>query len=110
MSFKLRGKNELIGALKERAEMADVKNVVKMNTSEMHRKAQRLVPVDTGNLRRMTGIEFENEGMTGRVQAATNYASYVEYGTRFMDAQPFIRPAFHKQKPQFEADMRRLMK
>lgn len=28
------------------------------------------------------------------VAAAANYAEYVEYGTRFMGAQPFLTPAF----------------
>ena len=36
--------------------------------------------------------------------------TYVEFGTRFMDAQPFVRPAFKQQVPIFKSDMKKLVK
>ena len=35
---------------------------------------------------------------------------YLEYGTRFMDAQPFVRPAFDEQKEKFKDDMQKLVR
>jgi len=39
-----------------------------------------------------------------------NYSSYVEWGTRFQNAQPFIKPSYDKQKIQFKKDLDRLFK
>ncbi|MDT2640464.1 hypothetical protein P7D31_10090 [Enterococcus dongliensis] len=35
---------------------------------------------------------------------------YLEYGTRFMEAQPFMGPAYRAQKEIFKRDMDRLVK
>lgn len=36
------------------------------------------------------------ESATYRVTADTEYAVYVEFGTRYMEAQPYMRPAVNK--------------
>jgi HK97 gp10 family phage protein len=55
------------------------------------RHAKELCPVDTGFLRDSGYIE--NAGDDAVVTFDAHYASYVEFGTRKMDAQPFLRPA-----------------
>lgn len=45
-----------------------------------------------------------------RVAPGTDYAAYVELGTRKMSAQPFIKPAFDEQKKLFKDDLERLVK
>jgi HK97 gp10 family phage protein len=37
-----------------------------------------------------------------------HYGAYVEYGTRYMAAQPYFRPAVEEAKRQFIADMRQV--
>ena len=106
----LNGLGALQRALKEKATADDVKKVVKLNTTEMQRNAERLVPVDTGYLKRSIVMTLLNTDMTGSVKPYANYASYVEYGTRNMDAQPYMRPAFTQQKIKFISDLNRLMK
>lgn len=55
--------------------------------------AKRKCPVRTGKLRK--SIFYEVKGTFKFVVGAkTNYATYVEYGTTRMRAQPYIRPAF----------------
>jgi HK97 gp10 family phage protein len=58
--------------------------------------AKRLCPVDTGRLRSSITDEL-GVGPTGlpavRIGSNVSYASYVELGTRYMSAQPFLRPA-----------------
>lgn len=39
-----------------------------------------------------------------------DYAPYVEFGTRFMLAQPYLGPAFQKQLPIFKKDLSKLVK
>lgn len=90
--------------------MDDVKRVVKMNAAEMNSKASRNAPVDTGFLRRSIVFELSNGGLSGSSTAGAEYAPYLEYGTRFMEAQPFMGPAYRAQKEIFKRDMDRLVK
>ena len=56
-------------------------------------EAIRNCPVDTGYLR--STIFYSVAGpLDYTVGAKASYAGYVEWGTRFMAAQPYIRPAF----------------
>ena len=59
-------------------------------------QAIRLCPVDTGRLRSSIHIEGPQRGRTGiayDVVAATNYAIYVELGTRYMRPTHFLTDA-----------------
>lgn len=42
----------------------------------------------------------------GQVVAGANYTIYHEYGTRYMTAQPMLRPALEDARPLFEQDLR----
>lgn len=63
----------------------------------IERDAQRLAPVDTGELRRSIHAE-EPHGRTVRVVAGADHASYVELGTRHMSAQPYLKPALYRER------------
>ena len=108
--IEIRSKGNLAKRLNELANLRDVQNAVKLNTTEMHRKASRRVPVDTGHLKRSLTIDFRDGGLTGRVSTNVEYSIYVEYGTRYQSAQPFFRPSLHEQREQFAKDMSRLLK
>jgi HK97 gp10 family phage protein len=55
-------------------------------------QAVQLAPVDTGNLRGSISHRFAGS-LEGVVFTSVEYAPYIEYGTRKMRAQPFMRPA-----------------
>ena len=110
--MRLDGMDELQDALNRAADIdRPVREIVKRRTSEMNRKAQRLVPVGkTGDLRRSILSFYENNGLTGVTRAGMHYAPYVEYGTRYMAAQPFLRPAFYEVVWGFREDLERLVR
>lgn len=108
-NVSLKGVSELTMKLKSNANMKDVKQIVKQNTAELTQGAQRKAPVDTGNLRRSITMDLSDGGLTGKVKPTADYAPYLEYGTRFQSAQPFMRPSFNKQKAQFKSDMDKLV-
>lgn len=110
MSVLMKGVDRLEGKLKRRARLDDVVKAVKINGSEMVRRAKRLVPVDTGNLRRSIILVFRDGGFTAHMKAYADYASYVEYGTRYMIARSFIRASYYEQTYKFKRDMKRLMR
>ena len=57
--------------------------------------ARELCPVDTGRLRASIQMESGRDGLGPWVTIGTNveYAPYVEFGTRYMAPQPYLRPA-----------------
>lgn len=110
MPVRLKGVKELRIALKKKADMSQVRRIVKMNGAELQQKAQRKAPVDTGTLKRSIGLEIKDGGLTAECAATAEYAPYQEWGTRYMEAQPFMKPAFNEQKERFKHDMDRLVR
>lgn len=110
MSYEIKGEKALLKQLRKSAKMQDVKDAVKLNGSDMQNKAMRSVPVDTGNLKRSLTLEEGNNGLSARVYSNAEYSEYVEKGTRFMDAQPYMKPSFLQQKILFYKDLLRLVK
>ena len=106
---KIIGIEKIQKKLRQNVQMADVKKVVRHNGAEMQAKAQQNAPVDTGTLKRCIGIEITDGGMTAEVEPTADYAPYVELGTRFMEAQPYLGPAFNEQKEKFKKDMKKLV-
>lgn len=108
--MKISGIDALQKKLRKNATLDDVKHVVKSNILSMNKNMQNLAPVDTGNMKRSITSEFTDGGFTGTTEPHTDYAGYVEYGTRFQAAQPFVKPAFDAQKKVFKNDLERLLK
>lgn len=108
--MKISGADELIGALKSRTSLDDVRKTVKLNGSEMQKRTQGAAAVDTGFMRRSIALDNQDMGFTATVKPSAEYASYVEYGTRFQSPQPFVKPSFLTQSNKFINDMRKLMR
>ena len=112
--IKVKGLNKLQKKLKENVTLDDVKRVVRHNGAKlqdkMQDKADFKMGYQTGQTKQSIGLEIEDSGFTAAVGPTTDYAEYVEYGTRFMDAQPFCKPALDEQKQKFLSDMNKLMR
>ena len=109
-SLSFKGVDQLVKHLNKAASLKDVQNVVKSNGTDLTKKMQQLAPVDTGYLKRSIKMSLTDEGFSAEVGPYAVYAAYLEYGTRFQSAQPFIRPSFNIQKEIFKSDLERLMK
>jgi HK97 gp10 family phage protein len=59
-------------------------------------EARRLAPVGTGQLRDSIGYTYRQSDKTLQIHADAPHAFYVEFGTRFMRARPYLRPALLK--------------
>ena len=62
---------------------------------DIHQEMTRIVPVDTGRLRDSLYYKVIDQN-TLRVGAETEYAIYVECGTRKQHAQPYCIPSVEK--------------
>lgn len=110
--LEITGLDKLQKKLKQNATLDDVKKVVRENGAQLQKRMQSKADFTkgyaTGTTKRSIGLEISNGGFVAEVGPETEYAPYLEYGTRFMDAQPFVRPALEEQKAQFKSDMQRL--
>ena len=112
--LKVEGLDKLKKALKDNVTLDDVKSVVRKNGRELQEKMQDKAEFtkgyQTGTTKRSIGLEIIDSGFTAEAGAKTEYAYYLEHGTRFMEAQPFVRPALEEQEAQFKRDMQKLVK
>ncbi len=112
--IKVTGLKELEKVLKDNVRLDDVKRVVRHNGSQLQRKMQDKADFkkgyQTGETKRSIGLDIRDDGLTAAVGATTDYSPYLEYGTRFMEAQPFVKPAFDEQKEKFKRDMQKLVR
>lgn len=112
--IKLEGMEKLQKNLKKNVVMDDVKRVVRHNGSQMQQKIQKNADFKkgyaTGQTKRSIGLEIMDGGFTAEVEPTTEYSPYLEYGTRFMEAQPFIRPGHTQQSKKFKQDLKKLMR
>lgn len=112
--LKVDGLKELQKALKEKVTLDDVKTVVRHNGQQLQNKMQANADFkkgyQTGTTKRSIGLEIQDSGFAAEVGPTTEYSPYLEYGTRFMEAQPFVRPAYEEQKQKFKSDMKKLVR
>lgn len=99
-----------------------VKDTIRQNAEAVAQAARSAVPVDTGALRDDIRVRFTNKGLRARVgifrqtkkQRAkgtdTFYAAFVELGTQFRKATPFLFPAFRSRKTTGRADIAKAAK
>lgn len=84
-----------------------VNAIVRKAAFDVEAHAKSVVPVDTGKLK--NSITTEMTSQTSAIVAPhTEYAIYVEFGTRKQRAQPYMRPAAEKVRPAFIAACSRL--
>ena len=112
--IKIEGLDKLQRKLAKDITMEDVKRVVRKNGADLQQKivenANFTQGYQTGTTKRSVTLDITDGGFTAEAGPTTEYAPYVEYGTRFMDAQPFVRPALEEQLPEFKSDMKKLVR
>lgn len=88
------GADRVMRALRRAArEIGDLSGPTRAASRAVERTAVRLAPRRTGRLAR--SIRTSVAGGSGVISDRVRYASFVEYGTRNMRAQPFLRPALY---------------
>ena len=111
MSVTFSGDKELLNALEKMARTEVYKEVVKKNGAALQRTAQRKAvfkkDYSTGATKRSIKLDLASNGLRAVVKANTDYSGYLEVGTRKMEAQPFMQPAFNEIQPKFIDDLRR---
>lgn len=111
-------------ALKKQALNAEVKvekarEVVKQHAGTLQRVMQRnatfkghyrggkFIP-PTGETKRSISLKFEDGNLKAVVGPQTHYAAYLELGTRFMSAQPFVEKSLKVVEPSFIKNLEKI--
>lgn len=127
LQFELKGLEKLQSKLQRVAKMEEVEHIVEKHGEAMQKKAvnnaskfrghyegrgkNKHFVKPTGATKRSISVNSGKiDRFKYRVAPGTDYAAYVELGTRKMSAQPFIKPAFDEQKKLFKNDLERLVK
>lgn len=118
---RIDGFDKLEAKLKRNMDLGAVRTVVRKNGADLQTKAQKNAPVGTpqstgipgyvgGKLKQSIGLDITDGGLTAEVEPTADYAAYVEYGTRFMEAQPYLKPAYDEQKKKFVKGLNELVR
>ena len=119
VDVKIEGLSALISNLDARKYSGkQIRNVVMKNGANLQEDAQKRMTrtvayvkgYSKGTTRRSTTLTISDNGMKATVAPATSYFPYIEYGTRYMEAEPTLNPAFQKIKQQFYKDVMNLVK
>lgn len=98
-----------VGSISSEVE-EEVKKHIKETALRTELNAKQLTPVDTGTLRRSINTKLENGGLTALVGTNMEYSMAVEYGTSKQPAQPYMTPAYVKNKQKFMDGMERILR
>jgi HK97 gp10 family phage protein len=94
----------------------EIKDVMQRMMDDTVDLAKQLCPVDKGHLRDSIqgslsdgGLAYKVESSRAYLMAKTKryYAPYVELGTVYQPAQPFLRPAWLAMRPHLKTDIRK---
>lgn len=113
---RIEGLKELEGKLNYIQKMQALKNIVKANGAEMQTREKAYMTAGVaykkgyskGTNRDNTSLAITESGMAAEVTTNTDHIGYIEYGTRYMEAEPAVKPAFDIQSKRFLGDLREL--
>lgn len=116
MDVKIEGLDKLQKKLVKMQKMSEVKKTVAEFATGAVSDLQRQTYVSfikgysTGWTREHADKSIEDSGFTAVIGVRdTNYAKYVEFGTRYMEAEPFMQPMIDRQSREFKRRLERLV-
>jgi len=91
-----------------------IEKEIKISAINIQREAKKICPWRSNRLRSSIAIQLLGSG--GRINAAeigsyhVEYAPYVEFGTRYMKAEPYLRPAYDAEIPKYKANVAKILR
>jgi HK97 gp10 family phage protein len=86
---------------------AAVREAVATTALLIESDAKRFAPVDTGRLRSSIHAAIASNGLSATVVTNVVYAGVQEFGSTRQKPQPFLGPAFEKNRGAFIANLKR---
>ena len=98
-SIEIKGLDKLIRNFNKAPDLIsrEISEAIRKSSIYIQRISKSESPYRTGNLRR--SITINTQPLVGRIYPTAPYAIFVEFGTRFMRANPFMGRARDKTQP-----------
>lgn len=119
--ISIKGADALKKALQKRMKLEGAKRVLKTNSDQLHnalvkntragvvfQKGYSMEQINQDIASRMP--EYSDGGLTSKQGTVKDYAPYLINGTRFMEAEDFMKAPFEAQNAKFKSDMEKLFK
>ncbi|MHC5281156.1 HK97-gp10 family putative phage morphogenesis protein [Listeria kieliensis] len=87
----------------------EVSSEIQKSALRIEKGAKRRVAVDTGRLKAAIRAKKTSK-FQAEINARTNYAIYLEEGTRKMRAQPFLKPSVNEEKKVIMSNLNKIVK
>ena len=100
VSVKFKGLDAFISGVSGQSKVIqkEIDGAIWESAQRIERAAKLNAPVDTGYLRQNIAAK-KTGNLQARVDSFAVYSFYQEYGTRYMAAQPYFRPAINNEYP-----------
>lgn len=116
MKIEIKADEDLIKKLRKLKKIDFVKDKVKKHGGMLQETMKEMATPDViyikgysvGDTKKSISLNITDEGLTAEVGSGMEYTPYIEYGTRFAEAEPVVRPAFNKHAGKFIEDIRKL--
>ena len=114
--IKITGLDKLQKKLQKNANMTKVRAVVQKNGDQLNDRMKSeterafVKGYSLGDTAGSINTTITDGGLTTEVRPTTEHAPYLEFGTRFMEPEPFVKPSFDTQKEIFEKDIKKLVR
>ena len=110
ISLKVEGADAILKKFKKFGDEGTkvVADITEIYAKEIEADAKRNAPVDTGKLQQNIAAEKFNEN-TWYITAYERYATFVEFGTRFMASRPFLYLAFRGKSKTYVKDLNKAL-
>jgi len=110
MKFEFENIDELINRLEMTGNNVEQgkQQALTASANLLQEETKKIAPVSTGNLRgniNVSDVEDDEISVYVDQQGSAYYGHFLEYGTSKMRAQPFMYPAFHKNRSRIERRM-----
>lgn len=115
VEFNFSGFKELEKLMQKSAKVEqEVRQAVESNGKELKSRMGKFAYFEkgyqSGDTKRSMQAHMSTDGLSVTVGPTTEYAPYLEYGTRYMEAQPFVRPAFEVQVYKLVRELNNIIK
>lgn len=113
---ELVGMDKLIKKIERMGKEEELKTQIRIFADEARRDLQHQTFVSfvkgysKGTTRDKSSSKIEPSGKSVIVGTETDYAPFVEFGTRFMEPEPFVQPMAERQSRNFRRRLERLVK
>lgn len=113
IEFRVEVDRKLLKKLEQLADKSSVQRVVKEDGARLNRTMKQNAiftrGYSNGDTKRSIETKYTDGGLTAEVGPGTDYHAYLEFGTRFMAAQPFIKKSLDQVAPRFVDHLKELV-